>query len=167
MFRAACAAVVCILSASGWAAESVAYTFQPNTTRPGHGTIRVTGTGLAGRTNSAGLARLMAERAAVVDAYRNLALALGQGREVIAEGRRYVTASGYVVGAHIVQTRYYPGGRVEVDMEMEVPHPPAAPPIEPPPRPAEPAPQRVEKQQRQISEEEWLKLYKQPQEKKP
>jgi len=155
------------LAASGWAAEPPPYAFQPNTPAPGQGTIRVTGTGLTGRSGSRGQMRLMAERAAIVDAYRNLALALGQGTQVVADGRRHITASGYIVGASIVQTRYYPTGRVEVDMAMEVHHPPTAPAIEPPPRPAEPVPQQVEKQKRQISEEEWLKLYSQPQEKKP
>lgn len=167
MFRSACATAILVLAASGWAAEPPPYAFQPNTPVLGQGTIHVTGTGLAGRAGSRGQMRLMAERAAVVDAYRNLALALGQGAQVVTDGGRHITASGFIVGAQIVQTRYYPGGRVEVDMSMEVRHPPTAPAIEPPPRPAEPAPQQIEKQKRRISEEEWLKLYKQPQEKKP
>ncbi len=167
VFKTACAAMVFVLTASGWAAEAPPYAFQPNTPAPGQGTICVTGTGLAGRAGSRGQMRLMAERAAVVDAYRNLALALGQGTRVVADGRRYITTSGYIVGAQVVQTRYYPGGKVEVDMALEVRHPPSAPAIEPPPRPAEPPPQQVEKQKRQITEEEWLKLYKKPQSRKP
>ena len=166
MFRTVCATVCFVLAVSGWAAEPPRYAFEPNTPAPCQGVIHVTGMGLSGHAGSRGQMRLMAERAAVVDAYRNLALALGQGTQVVTDGRRYITASGYIVGAHIVQTRYYPSGRVEVDMALEVRHPPSAPAIEPPPRPADP-PQQVEKQKRQITEEEWLKLYQLPQEKKP
>jgi hypothetical protein len=162
MFRIACVTFSLALCVSTRAAEPARYAFQPNTPAPGQGVIRVTGVGLSGRAAAPGQARLMAERAAVLDAYRNLALALGQGSQMVTEGRRYITASGYVVGAEIVQTRYYPGGRVEVDMTLPVRHPPSAPPIEPPPRPGEP-PQLVEKQKREISEDEWLKLYKEPQ----
>ncbi|MCX6910697.1 MAG: hypothetical protein NTY01_22015 [Verrucomicrobia bacterium] len=133
---------------------------------PGHGVVRVTGVGLPPRIYATRRQlHLMAERAAVVSAYRNLALALGQGSQVVADGSRYLTVSGYVQGAQIAQTRYYPDGRVEVDMTLAVEHPPPAPAIEPPPPPRQP-PQKVEMQKRQISEKEWLELYRLPKENK-
>lgn len=148
------------------AADAPPFAFQPNTPVPGHGVIRVTGVGLPPRIHGPrGQLHLMAERAAVVSAYRNLTLALGQGSQIVADGSRYITTSGYVQGAQITQTRYYPDGRVEVDMALAVEHPPVAPAIMPPSPPSQP-PQKVETQKRQISEKEWLELYRQPKENK-
>jgi len=148
------------------AANVPPYAFQPNTPTPGHGFIRVTGVGLPPRIYATpAQLHLMAERAAVVSAYRNLALVLGQGSQIVADGSRYLTVSGYVQGAQITQTRYYSDGRVEVDMTLAVEHPPVVPAIMPPPPPPQP-PQKVETQKRQISEKEWLELYKQPKENK-
>ncbi|MBM3888420.1 MAG: hypothetical protein FJ388_04765 [Verrucomicrobia bacterium] len=165
------AALLFLLATAGWAADAAGYAFQPNTPAPGQGVIRVTGVGLAPRAGgNRGQMRLMAERAAIVTGYRNLALALGQGTQVVADGSRYISASGYIQGAHIVQTRYYPDGRVEVDMTLAVQHTPSAPAIEPPPPPQpqapEPAP-KVETQKRQITEQEWLELHAQPKEHSP
>jgi hypothetical protein len=149
------------------AAGTPAFAFQPNMPTPGNGVVRVTGVGLPPRIYATRVQlHLMTERAAVVSAYRNLALALGQGSQVVADGSRYVTASGYVRGAQVTQTRYYPDGRVEVDMTLTVEHPPSAPAIEPPP-PMDAPPLKTENRRRQISEEEWLELYKQPKESKP
>lgn len=149
------------------AADATPFAFQPNTPTPGCGVVRVTGVGLPPRIYATrAQLHLMAERAAVVSAYRNLTLALGQGSQVVANGSRYVTASGYVLGARLAQTRYYSDGRVEVDMTLAVEHPPTAPAIEPPPPMGAP-PLKTEKQRRQISEKEWLELYKQPKESKP
>ncbi len=157
--------LLCAIMAT--AADAPPYAFQPNTPSPGSGVVRVTGVGLPpGAYAARGQQRLMAERAAIVSAYRNLALALGQGSQIGADGTRYMTVSGYVQGAQITQTRYYPDGRVEVDLTLEVQHPPSAPAIEPPPMPR-PPPQKVETQKRQISEKEWLELYRQPKENKP
>lgn len=164
---AAVGAVFFLCAIMATAADAPPYAFQPNTPAPGSGVVCVTGVGLPPRTDvSRGHLRLMAERAAVVSAYRNLALALGQGSQIGADSARYLTVSGYVQGAQITQTRYYPDGRVEVDMTLAVQHPPSAPAIEPPPLPR-PPPQRVETQRRQISEKEWLELYRQPKENKP
>ena len=128
--------------------------------------IRVTGVGLPPRAyGPRGQLHLMAERAAIVAAYRNLALALGKASQVVADGSRYMTVSGYVQGAQITQTRYYPDGHVEVDMTLAVEHRPSMTLIEPPP-PGR-TPQKVETRKRQISETEWLELYKQPKENKP
>ncbi|MCX6897819.1 MAG: hypothetical protein NT105_03890 [Verrucomicrobia bacterium] len=152
--------------AMAMAADAPPFAFQPNTPAPGHGVVHVTGVGLPPRIyGPRGQMHLMAERAAVVSAYRNLALALGQGSLIVADGSRYITTSGYVQGAQITQTRYYPDGRVEVDMTLAVEHPPVAPAIMPPSPPLQP-PQKVETQKRQISEKEWLELYKQPKENK-
>jgi len=152
-----------LVTITGWAADGAGYAFQPNTPASGQGIVRVTGVGLPRANVPRGQARLMAERAAVVTAYRNLALALGQGTQVVTDGTRYVTSSGYIRGAQIVQTRYYSDGRVEVDMTLAVQHPPSAPAIEPPPAPQSRAAE-VKTQKRQITEKEWLELYEQPKE---
>jgi hypothetical protein len=160
------AAAFCLCAATAWTADAPAFGFQPNIPSPGRGVVRTTGVGLPPRmVATRGQLHLMAERAAIVAAYRNLALALGQGSQVVVDGTRYVTASGFIRGAQIAQTRYYPDGHVEVDVTLAVEHPPAAPAIEPPPPPVE-TPRKVETQKRQISEKEWLELYKQPRENK-
>jgi hypothetical protein len=166
-FAALAAAMLFLCLATGRAADAPPYAFQPDTPAPGRGILRVTGVGLPPRIYATRTQlHLMAERAAVVSAYRNMALALGQGSQVAANGARYVTASGYVQGAQIAQTRYYSDGRVEVDMTLAVEHPPSAPAIEPPPPPRL-TPLKVETQKRQISEKEWLELYNKPKENKP
>lgn len=153
--------------ATGGTADAPAFGFQPNTPSPGHGVIRVTGVGLPPRIYAPpAQQRLMAERAAIVTAYRHLALALGQGSQVVTDGMRYVTASGFIQGAQIIQTRYYPDGHVEVDVRLAVEHPPGALAIAPPP-PLLEKPQKTETQKKQISEKEWLELYKQPRDNKP
>jgi len=163
----AASAVLFLCGVPTTAADASPYAFQPNTPMPGHGVVRVTGVGLPPRIYATrGQLHLMAERAAVVSAYRNLALALGQGSQVVADGSRYITVSGYVQGAQVAQTRYYSDGRVEVDMTLAVEHSPSAPAIEPPPAMGAP-PVKTEKQKRQISEKEWLELYRQPKENKP
>jgi hypothetical protein len=165
-FVALTAATLFLYVAPGRAADAPPHAFQPNTPTPGHGIIRVTGVGLPPHIYATRRQlHLLAERAAVISAYRNLALALGQGTQVVANGSRYITASGYVQGAQIAQTRYYPDGRVEVDMTLAVEHPPAAPAIESPSPPCQ-APQKVESQKRRISEKEWLELYSKPKENK-
>ncbi|MCX7825285.1 MAG: hypothetical protein N2689_06970 [Verrucomicrobiae bacterium] len=146
----------------GWAADGAGYAFRPNTPVPGQGVVYATGVGLPRANAPRGQARLMAERAAVVSAYRNLALALGQGTQVVSNGTRYITSSGYIPGAQIVQTRYYSDGRVEVDITLAVQHPPSAPAIEPPPAPSRA--EVVKTQKREITEKEWLELYRQPKE---
>jgi len=159
--------VLLFCAATTWTVDVPAFGFQPNTPSPGHGVIRVTGVGLPPRIYAArGQLHLMAERAAIVSAYRNMALALGQGSQIVTDGTRYVTASGFIRDAQIAQTRYYPDGRVEVDLTLAVEHPASAPAIEPPPPPLQ-TPQKIEAQKRQISEKEWLELYKQPKENKP
>ncbi|MBI5688360.1 MAG: hypothetical protein HZC54_25085 [Verrucomicrobia bacterium] len=160
-------AALFLCGATTKAGDPPPYAFQPNTPVPGRGVIRVTGVGLPPRIHATRAQQnLMTERAAVVSAYRNLALALGQGSQVVGDGSRYLTLSGYVQGAQIAQTRYYPDGRVEVDMTLAVEHPPSAPAIAPPPPPRQP-PQKVETQKRQISEKEWLEIYRQPKENRP
>lgn len=162
LFAALAAATFFLCATTGRAADPAPYAFQPNTPASGHGIIRVTGVGLPPRIYATrAQLHLMAERAAVVSAYRNLTLALGHGSQIVTDSSRYITASGYVQGAQIAQTRYYPDGRVEVDMTLAVEHPPSAPAIEPPPPPRQP-PQKVETQKRQISEKEWLELYSKP-----
>lgn len=160
-------AALLLCAAFAWTADAPPYQFQPNIPSPGHGVVSATGVGLPPRmVASSAQLHLMAERAAVVSAYRNMALALGQGTQIVTDGTRYVTTSGFIRGAQITQTRYYPDGHVEVDVTLAVEHPPMAPAIVPPPPPAE-IPQKVETQKRQISEKEWLELYKQSKDNKP
>jgi hypothetical protein len=65
----------------------------------------------------------MARRAAVVDGYRRLAVLRGRvwgsfSGKVYHESRESV--DDFIKGAVVVETRYYVGGRVEVDMELPV-----------------------------------------------
>jgi hypothetical protein len=158
--------LIFIAATTASAADGAGYAFQPNTPTSGQGVVRVTGVGYPPpAVKSPAQQRLMAERAAVVTGYRNLALALGQGSEVVTDGKRYISTSGYIRGAQIVQRRYYSDGRVEVDMALAVQHPPSAPAIEPPTPPQTQGPvPKVETQKRQITEKQWLELYSQQKE---
>lgn len=94
------------------------------------GTLTVTGTGATNGQGNLGQQRLLAQRAAVADAYRQLAEAVN-GVQVFAETtvKDFVTESDIVRlqvkavirGARIKgQTRYMSDGTVEVDVEMPV-----------------------------------------------
>lgn len=95
-----------------------------------HGTMRVTGSGAVGDKGNAGQKRLLAKRAAISDAYRQLAEAVN-GVQVFAETtvKDFVTESdtirlqvkAVIRGAHPVgETRYLSDGTVEVDVEMPI-----------------------------------------------
>ena len=83
------------------------------------GKIRVVGTGKPSASSYYGKSqkKLMARRAAIVDAYKNLTRALSDfsGR-VVRSGS--IKSNGYIVGARCVETRYYKDGTVQVILEM-------------------------------------------------
>jgi hypothetical protein len=93
------------------------------------GIVRVTGSGAPPDRGSAAHKRLMAERAATADAYRQLAEAI-HGVRVDAETlvRDYMTesdvirtkVSGLIKGAQKVNTRYLSDGSMEVDMVVKL-----------------------------------------------
>jgi hypothetical protein len=93
------------------------------------GIVRVTGAGAPPDRGSAAHKRLMAERAATADAYRQLAEAIN-GVRVDAETlvRDYVTESdvirtkvnALIKGAQKVNTRYLSDGSIEVDMVVKL-----------------------------------------------
>ncbi len=59
--------------------------------------------------------RLMAERAARVDAYRKLSKAYGIVQRRVYGDAEETRVSGYIPGVQVIETRYYGNGKVEVD----------------------------------------------------
>lgn len=64
--------------------------------------------------------RLLAQRAATVDAYRVLAGTLSNISGCVVEGSGYIQVSGYIKGASVTQVREYADGKVEVDLTVPV-----------------------------------------------
>jgi hypothetical protein len=64
--------------------------------------------------------RLLAQRAATVDAYRALASAINGISGYVANGTGYLNTSGYVKGAQVQDVRYYTSGKVEVEVVAPV-----------------------------------------------
>lgn len=64
--------------------------------------------------------RLLAQRAATVDAYRTLASTLNGISGYIIKGTGNIHVSGYVQGANISQVREFADGKVEVDLSYPV-----------------------------------------------
>lgn len=60
--------------------------------------------------------RLLARRAAVVDAYRLLAEKLSGIPECIVGSSGYKRTRGFIKGAEVKGVRYFPDGKVEVDL---------------------------------------------------
>lgn len=124
--------------------------------------VKATGRGRAPkRAGSDAQLRLMARRAAVVEAYKNAAKTLGQARSTVAAGTGSETVSGFIRGVELTETRYYRDGDVEVDVEFMVPAPPAA--MTPSGAPcAEPGSGEgllmVEKGRGPMPEEEWKEI---------
>jgi hypothetical protein len=84
--------------------------------------IRVTGRGHAPRrAMSDSQSRLMAKRAAMVEAYKNMAKALGKLETRVVDGTGYESVSGFIEGIELKETRYYPNRDVEVDIELVAP----------------------------------------------
>lgn len=83
--------------------------------------IRVKGRGVAPMRAKGRLqARLLARRAAVVDAYRNLGLRLQREWSSVPQYESYINETMFLRGAKIIRTDYLSGGRVEVEAELEV-----------------------------------------------
>ncbi|MDD5557634.1 MAG: hypothetical protein PHN82_10375 [bacterium] len=89
---------------------------------PAEPVLTATGRGRA-PARAAGDARamLMARRAAMLEAYKNLSAALGMGRSTVRGGTGHETVSGFLQGVRVLETRYYENGDVEVDVEAPVP----------------------------------------------
>lgn len=107
--------------------------------------------------------KLMAKRAAMLEAYKNMAKALGDVRSNMVEGTGYETVDGFIKGVELSETRYYENGEVEVDIELIVstqggPEELREPPIEQPP--TETKLLLVEKGGGKISETEWRQIHK-------
>lgn len=64
--------------------------------------------------------RLLARRAAVLDAYRLLAVRLTSTSECIIGGTGYRHIRGFIKGAEIKDVRYFPDGKVEVDLVLSL-----------------------------------------------
>jgi len=62
--------------------------------------------------------RLMAKRAAMLEAYKNMVKQTGGVTSRPAGGTGYERAAGFLKGARLVETRYYQNGEVEVDIEL-------------------------------------------------
>lgn len=83
--------------------------------------IKVTGIGYPPRRNiSFTQKRLLAERAAVIDAYRVMAITLRGVSGYVTNGSGYIQTSGFIRGAEVLDKRYYINGKVEVDLELPV-----------------------------------------------
>ena len=66
-------------------------------------------------------ARLLAKRAAMVEAYKNMAGMLGMADTRLGVGTGTEHIRGFIRGARLKEARYYANGDVEVDIEMELP----------------------------------------------
>jgi hypothetical protein len=63
----------------------------------------------------------MAKRAAMVEAYKNMAGMLGMSDSRMQDGTGAEHVKGFIRGARLKEARYYANGDVEVDIEMELP----------------------------------------------
>ena len=128
--------------------------------------IEVTGVGYpSGKHISFPQKRLMAKRAATVDAYRKLAEIINGMSRFIYDGAERIQSSGFIRGARITEVRYYADGRVDVSLLLPVS-------LRSNPRGRQDSWSNImadidarycpvyytEEPMRQITEEEWLKL---------
>lgn len=83
--------------------------------------IRVTGIGHPPRRRvTPSQKRLLAQRAATVEAYRVLAATLNGISGYVVGGSGYIQVSGYIKGATVTQVREFPDGKVEMDLSLPV-----------------------------------------------
>ena len=86
----------------------------------GGSVVKATGKGMprTGRTDAQ--ARLLAKRAATVKAYRNLLKRMGESTSSLEGGTGNMAVNGFIKGAYIDEVRYYPDGKVEVVVGLNV-----------------------------------------------
>lgn len=83
--------------------------------------IVVTGKGYPSRRDISPVQkRLLAQRAATIDAYRVLASTVRGVSGYISDGSGYIQTSGFVRGAEVADMRYFANGKVEVDLMLPV-----------------------------------------------
>lgn len=83
--------------------------------------IEVTGKGYPPKRDISEIKkRLLAKRAATVDAYRVMSAILNGVSGYIAGGAGYIQTSGFIKGAEISNLRYFANGKVEVDLVLPV-----------------------------------------------
>jgi hypothetical protein len=87
---------------------------------PCNAVIESTGIGEAPRGRRVVQAKLLAERAAKVRAYRNLIRTVDRLSSVLVNGSGIVSATGFIRGARVVEKKYLPDGRVEVKVALDV-----------------------------------------------
>lgn len=83
--------------------------------------IVATGKGYPPNRNvSSAQKRMLAKRAATIDAYRVLASIVNGISGYIVEGQGFVKSSGFVKGAEVSDVKYFANGKVEVDVIVPV-----------------------------------------------
>ncbi|MDP8218098.1 MAG: hypothetical protein P9M03_05175 [Candidatus Theseobacter exili] len=155
---------------NGLAAQRASVTVIENgTSVPEYYKARVIVTGLGKpprRALSAPQKRLLAERAARVDAYKNLLRAVGSMESNLYKGSGVIQSDGYINGVQIREYRYYSDGSVELDLALNVRMLPGNKPLPASVKAANYSVKdkgkeyTVKKQTHEISKNEWLKLYK-------
>lgn len=117
-----------VLAAASIAAAGIPPAPPPVPAPAGVAHVTATGRGRAPRqAKSEAQLRLMAKRAAVVEAYKNAARRMGLARSSPEGGTGVETVGGFIRGVELKEIRYYRGGDVEVDVEFTVPSPPGEP----------------------------------------
>ncbi len=87
----------------------------------GGAVVKATGRGMPRTTcRSEAQARLLAKRAATVKAYRNLLRRVGESSSSVEGGTGSRAVNGFIKGAYIDEVRYYPDGKVEVVVGLNV-----------------------------------------------
>jgi hypothetical protein len=87
---------------------------------PCSGMIESTGIGKAPQGRSVAQARLLAERAAKVRAYRNLIRTVDRLSPILINGSGIDSATGFIRGAQVIEKNFFPDGRVEVKIAVNV-----------------------------------------------
>lgn len=83
--------------------------------------LKVTGIGLPPQRDVSQVQkRLLAKRAATVNAYKKMATALNGISGYLVDGSGVISNSGYIKGAQISNIRYFTDGKVEVDLVFPI-----------------------------------------------
>ena len=104
----------------GVAEEGVLVQYHEGQVETCAGILEAHGIGKAPRGRSRAQARLLAERAAKVQAYRNLLKAVDRLNPILVNGAGLVSQTGYIRGAKFVEKQYRPSGEVEVKAVLDV-----------------------------------------------